>query len=233
MHKRYLLASAALAVLAPGQAQARELYVTVLGGANWWESQRQTGTEPSTIINFETDTGFVIGGAVGLHLDKWLKGLRTEIEASYHRNNFDGNWITSESSVGTVDGSVSAFALMANVWYDVDIGSKVKPYLGGGAGWCRSHVNVEILTSDGATRSGDGTDSFDATGFCWQVGAGFNYPVMHGVDLGIGYRYRVEPRLTFKNDGGEFGGEGFGGEDPYTKDNNNHMVAINLTIDIE
>ena len=232
MHKRYLLTSAALAVIASGQAQARDLYLTVLGGGNWWESQRQTGTEPSTIINFETETGFVIGGALGLHLDKWLKGLRTEVEASYHRNNFDGNWITSESSVGTVDGSVSTFALMANVWYDIDVGSKVKPYVGGGAGWARSHVNIAIVTTGGSTRSNTGTDAFDANGFCWQLGAGLNYPIMPGVDVGIGYRYRVDPRLTFKS-GGEFGGEGFGGEGPYTKDNHSHTVAINLSIDID
>ena len=231
MHKRYLLASAAIAVLASGgQAQARDLYVTVLGGANWWADQTQASGGEGTVINFDTDTGFILGGAVGLHLDNWLRGLRTELEASYRRNDFDGHWITSGSSTGSVIGQVSTFAVMANVWYDIDIGSKVKPYIGGGAGWGRSHVDAAILTSSGATRSGNGTTAFDASGFVWQLGAGVNYEIMPGVDVGVGYRYSVEPRLRFK-DGGEFGGEGFGGEG-YTLDNKNHSVAVNLTIDI-
>jgi opacity protein-like surface antigen len=232
MHKRYLLASAAIAILASaGQAQARDLYISVLGGANWWEDQSQAGGESNTVISFETNTGFVLGGAVGLHLDNWLRGLRTEVEASYRRNNFDGHWVNTETSSGAVDGSVSTFALMANVWYDIDLGSRLKPYLGGGAGWSRSHVDVVILTSSGATRSGEGTDAFDVSGFSWQLGAGVNYEVMPGVDVGLGYRFRVDPRLTFK-EGGEFGGEGFGGEDPFREDNHSHTVAVNLTIDI-
>lgn len=232
MNKRYLLATAAIAVLASaGQAQAKDLYVSVLGGANWWQDQTQASGESSTVIHFDADTGFVLGGAVGLHLDNWLHGLRAEIEASYRRNDINGHWATSESDTGTVRGHVSTFAVMANVWYDIDIGSKFKPYIGGGVGWARSHFDGAILTSSGATRSGEGTTSFDAAGFAYQLGAGFNYEIMHGVDLGIGYRFTVDPRLRFK-DGGEFGGEGFGGEG-YTLDNHNHSVALTLSVDID
>jgi OOP family OmpA-OmpF porin len=231
MNKRYLLATAAVTVLASvGQAQAGELYITVLGGANWWEDQSQS-TRPSTVIHFDADTGFVLGGAFGLHLDRWLHGLRAELEASYRRNEINGHWFSSETETGPVRGHVSTFAIMANVWYDIDIGSKVKPYIGGGVGWARSHFGGAILTSSGGTRSGEGTTAFDAAGFAYQLGVGFTYEIMRGVDLGLGYRYEVDPRLTFK-DGGEFGGESFGGEN-YTLDNRNHSVALTLTIDVD
>jgi OOP family OmpA-OmpF porin len=232
MNKRYLLATAAIAVLASaGQAQAKDFYISVLGGANWWEDQTQVSGDNTTVIHFDADTGFIVAGAVGLHLDNWLHGLRVEAEASYRRNEIDGPWATSDTETGTVIGHVSTFAVMANVWYDIDIGSRFKPYIGGGAGWARSHFDGAILTSSGATRSGEGTTAFDQAGFAYQLGAGFNYEIMPGVDLGLGYRFSVEPRLHFK-EGGEFGGEGFGGEG-YTLDNHNHSVALTLMIDID
>ena len=233
MSKRYLLASAAVATLAAtGQAQARDFYVSVLGGGNWWQDQSHAGGgESGTVLHFDADQGFMIGGAVGVHLDNWLRGLRTELEASYRRNRMNGQWSTSEGDTGAIIGHVSTFALMANVWYDIDIGTKFKPYVGGGAGWARSHIDVALFTSDGAGRPNPSSE-FDVSGFAWQIGAGINYPVMPGVDLGLGYRYSVEPGLSLKN-GGEFGGEGFGGENPFKIENQNHSVALTLTIDIE
>jgi len=232
MNKRLLLASAATVILASaGQANAGDFYVSVLGGANWWQDQSQVSGPNTTVINFDADTGFFIGGAIGLHLDRWLHGLRAEVEASYRRNDINGNWHTSDTETGTVDGHISTFSVMANVWYDIDLGSKVRPYIGGGVGWARSHFDGAILTSSGATRSGEGTTAFDQAGFAYQLGVGFNYEVMPGVDLGVGYRYTVDPRLHFK-EGGEFGGEGFGGEG-YTLDNRSHTVALTLTVDID
>lgn len=232
MNKRYLLASAAIAVLvSTGQAQAKDFYISVLGGANWWEDQTQRSGSYNTVIHFDADTGFILSGALGVHLDNWLHGLRGEVEASYRRNKLGGHWVTSSYSTGTVDGHVSTFAVMANVWYDIDIGSKVRPYIGGGAGWARSHVDAAIVTSSGFTRSSVGTTAFDAAGFAYQLGAGFNYEIQPGVDLGLAYRFSVDPRLHFK-DGGEFGGEGFGGEG-YTLSNHNHSVALTLKVDID
>ena len=225
MNKRILLASAAMAILASsGQAQARDFYVSVLGGANWWPSQtRVTTFGTSTTFHFNADTGFVVGGAVGVHLDKWLNGLRAEVEASYRRNRLNGHWVSSNSDSGALVGHVSTFSLLANVWYDIDCGSKFKPYVGGGAGWARTRFEAVRITSNGTDTSG--TTSFDASGFAWQLGAGVNYEVMPGVDLGLGYRFTVDPKL-------HLGGEGISTES-FTLDNQSHSVMVNLTIDID
>lgn len=234
MKKRYLLASAAVAALASsGQANAGDFYVSVLGGANWFADQSVLITD-STAVNFdyEADTGFIVGGAIGVHLDKWAHGLRAELEASYRRNDLSGHWISSGSDTGAINGNVSTFALMVNAWYDIDIGQKFVPYVGGGVGWARQRADVELLTSSGALRTAGATELENA-GFAWHVGVGFNYPVSPGVNLGVGYRYGSDPNLTGFKEGGEFGGEGFGGEGNYSVDHENHSVAINLTVDID
>jgi opacity protein-like surface antigen len=234
MRKRYLLASAAVAALASsGQADAGDFYVSVLGGANWFADQSVLITE-STDVNFdyEGDTGFIVGGAIGVHLDKWAHGLRAELEATYRRNDLNGHWISSGNDTGAIEGNVSTFALMVNVWYDIDIGQKFVPYVGGGAGWARHHAEIALLDSGGTLRS-NGTTQLENSGFNWHIGVGFNYPVSPGVNVGVGYRYGSDPNLTGFKEGGEFGGEGFGGEGNYSVDNENHSVAINLTVDID
>jgi OOP family OmpA-OmpF porin len=225
MNKRYLLATAAAAVLASsGQAQARDLYVSVLGGGNWWQSQSRVTTDDSTVFHFDADTGFVLGGAVGVHVDRWVQGLRLELEASYRRNKLAGHWSSSDTEVGALTGHVSTFALMANVWYDIDCGSRFKPYVGGGAGWARSHFDAVRFTSSGNRTSG--TTSVEASGFAWQLGAGVNYEVMPGVDLGLGYRFVVDPKL-------HLGGEGSPFDTRFSLDNQSHSVELSLTIDID
>jgi opacity protein-like surface antigen len=223
--KRTLLATSALALIAgsSGQANADGFYVSILGGANFMQdnSGAQGGGLSGTSYKFDPDTGFVIGGAVGLHLDKWLKGTRIEFEASYRHNDVGGSWTNFSvpffNSSGPVSATMSNFAVMANVWYDIDVGQKWVPYLGGGAGWDQARFNGVFVGS---------TASFNVerNGFAFQVGGGINYPIQDGVNLGIGYRYFRGPDI--KNNI-------FVGKNnlPASFDNENHAVVVNLTID--
>jgi opacity protein-like surface antigen len=236
LNKRTLLASSALAVIASaGQAQAGDFYISVFGGANFEKS-----TSNSTQVFFLTgaadtvdpDTGFVLGGAIGVHLDKWLNGLRAEIEADYRRNKLEGHW--SEGSAvfgptgGPISGHSSTFALLANVWYDINIGQKWVPYIGGGAGWGRSTFDGALAQTFG-TRLSSNTFHVENSGFVFQLGAGVNYPIQDGVNLGIGYRYFRGPSI--KNN--VFVGKGGGFPLAVNGENDNHSVMVNLTIDVD
>ena len=200
------------------------MYLSVFGGANLLQDQSVLGTS-RTEFSTSTDTGFVLGSAVGTSLDKWAKGLRAEVEVSYRRNDLAGDWARTFIPVsGVIEGNESTFSIMANVWYDIDIGSKVRPYVGGGAGWARSQLDgVQITTfafgpvPPSVNRSG----SIDTNGFAWQLGAGINYEVMPDVDLGIGYRYMDAPNVDafFFGKGGKL-------------KSNNHAVQVSLTIGI-
>lgn len=230
-NKKLWLATTAIALLGSiPQAQADGLYVSVFGGANFVaEESAAVDVGPgSTTETFSSDpdTGFVIGGVIGTHLDKWAKGLRTEIEVAYRRNDVGGTWFDGDGSssfeAGFIDANVSTFTIMANAWYDINIGSKVVPYVGGGVGWARSQAKVAFIET--TPTSGDfDTDVIENSGFAWQLGLGFNYEVAPDVDVGIGYRYLVTPKfaefLLVNTDGDH--------------DNvQNHAVQINLTVGI-
>jgi opacity protein-like surface antigen len=231
--KRILLASSALAVLAGAQqAQAAsDMYVSVFGGANFLQDESQVFNTGSSSFSSDPDTGFVIGGAIGTHLDNWAKGLRVELAANYRRNDVGGVWTTSTGSTGGFfDANMSTFAIMANAWYDIDIGSKVRPYVGGGVGWARNSAEIVRIRTFDSTTTGLNTvvssNSFDKSGFAWQLGLGINYEVAADVDVGIGYRYFVGPRA---GDGGE-GFVSFNSDSRH--DNENHAVQVNLTVGI-
>lgn len=243
--KRVWLATTALALLAGAtQAQAGEMYVSVFGGANWLNDSSANHTEDTVPSNTDSyrwntdaDTGFVLGGAIGTHLDKWQKGLRVELEASYRRNDVGGGWTLAEDNsstinTGAIDANMSTFAIMANVWYEHDMGWKIRPYIGGGAGWGRAHFDGALtsgFTSGGEGANGDTTFDVSNDGFAWQLGAGFNYEASPGVDVGLGYRYFSGPDFI---EPFEVAASGPSSESFGRVENRNHSVMVNLTVDI-
>lgn len=139
--------------------------------------------------SFDYDAGFNIGGAVGY---RWPFSLRTEVELSYRQNSIDTATVTI-AGIGTISGSVSdsdvsAFAFMANAWYDIDTGSNFIPYIGGGLGGAR--IDVDLA----------GTE-FDDTVFAWQIGAGLGYKVTPGVVVSVDYRWLATTDPAFEDPG--------------------------------
>jgi opacity protein-like surface antigen len=233
--KRILLASSAFAVLAAAQqAQAAsDMYVSVLGGANFVQDQSRSFNSGSSSFSIDPDTGFVIGGVIGTKLTNWAKGLRVEMEASYRRSDMGGAWTTSSGSTGGfLDGNLSTFSIMANAWYDIDIGHKIVPYIGGGFGWARSHAEVgrvqTFYNSTGTTYDFEGSVDRQNTGFAWQLGLGFNYEVAPDVQVGLGYRYVVGPKFGDSNN--DSGLVTFNSDSRV--DNDNHAVQVNVTVGI-
>jgi opacity protein-like surface antigen len=205
---RVLLASTALALFAGvGQAQADDdLYLDFFGGANFLaDDSGNFGALYST----DADTGFVVGAAFGTELTNWAKGLSTELAVSYRRNDLGGTW---SGGLTAIEGNMATFAILVNTWYEFNVGSKFRPYVGGGAGWGR--MNGDLIFT-GGSRFVDVSN----TGFSWQLGAGIHYEVMEDVDVGIGYRWFRGPELEF-----------FGGSNDI--DNENHEVSVNLKIGI-
>lgn len=228
--KRVLLASSALALFAGAQeAQAGDLYLSVFGGANFLKDSSgfvSSGAPFTTLaINADSDTGFVLGGAIGARLENWAKGLSAELEVSYRRHDIGGtgsfgSYFTGTGS-GVLDMNQSTFAIMANAQYEFNVGSKARPYIMAGVGWARSKVDGAIV---GTETQATFTDEHN--GFAWQLGAGFNYEVQPGVDLGVGYRYLEGP------DNDIF----FNGKIATLSqkiENKNHSVMVNLKINID
>jgi opacity protein-like surface antigen len=155
----------------------------------------------------EPDTGFVVGGAIGYDLCCWLPGLRGELEVAYRRNKLTGyhedgtdnlaSTLQVSDNNGPIDGTMSSFTLMANVWYDFDLGG-FNPYFGGGVGWGHSRYRATYIDALPATDVVLGAVNETDTGFAYQLGAGFRIPIDHGVRLGVGYRYTDLGKFEFQ-----------------------------------
>lgn len=224
--KTLLAASTALALVAAAPAaNAGDIYVSVFGGANFLANDSGVTAENESSGHWtqDADTGFVLGGAVGTSLDRWAQGLSAEVEVAYRRNDLGGNWSEpSESEFGYLTGNMSTFSVLANVWYEFDIGTKARPYIGGGVGWARVNADmVAVSTSDGVATDTDTNDTFRNNGFAYQLGVGFHYEVSPGVDLGLGYRFFDGPNFH----------EFFESEDGALS-NQNHAVQVDLKINI-
>jgi opacity protein-like surface antigen len=238
--KSILAATTAVALVLMGTpAKADGFYISAFGGLNFQpgSSGSQSGTSgiytTTTSFSEDADTGFVIGGSIGVELTKWAQGLRTEVEVSYRRNDRSGDHllelfygtIDEDTASGPINGNLSNFSILANVWYEIDTGWKIRPYVGGGAGWARSRLEatapVTIDSVENIAPDNWFTTEQEQNGFAFQLGAGFNQTVAPGVDVGIGYRYfngpNFDPIFINKNL-------------PVGFDNENHSVLVNLTI---
>lgn len=178
---------------------------TVFGGASWLNSVDVDGDSGSQYeginADFDFDTGFLIGGAVGFTFVDWA---RTEIEIAYA--SYDVSGISLSTNGGTdldnIDANFNALTLMGNMWFGFNMlplvgdpvntagsGLGVSPYFGGGIG-------VGFVSNDGDTAD---TYSFndDTTGLAWQVGAGIRWNFASNIGLDLGYRYRNVTNVSF------------------------------------
>jgi len=132
----------------------------------------------------EFEAGFVVGGAVGYH---FFDGFRTEANLSFRQADLD----EVSAAGGTLEGAgdASVLALMANVYYDLDLGFAVKPYLGVGIG-------VGFIDVDPGSSNILIVDD-NATEFAWNLMAGASVRASEHIDLSLGYRYlgTTDPRL--------------------------------------
>lgn len=168
-----------------------------------------------TEVGWETDfnSGYALAGAIGKDYG-WLRG---ELEVAYQSNGVDshagvtaagialdgedaGVLITGSPNLGVTvgdlvadgQGDVKTLFVMANVFYDLDLGGRFKPYIGGGAG-------VGFADVDYAP-SGVPIIQDKSTAFAYQAMAGVAYAVAPSVDLTVGYRYRATTDLGVEAD---------------------------------
>jgi opacity protein-like surface antigen len=230
--KLRLLASSAIAALslaAPAYASS-DIYVSVFGGGNWQVDDKFHAATAPTVsadtltFNPNSETGFIVGGAVGYSFTQWVPGLRAEAEVAYRENHVKGNWVSNIGtptafSSGTLDYDHSTFSVLANAWYDFQI-ADVHPYLGGGIGWARTRLNGDFIDitaplSKPLVRAHD-------DGFAWQLGGGIKFDISPSMQLGVGYRYFKGPDVTV--------GSGFAANSAVGNVNDeNHSVLAELT----
>ncbi len=236
MKYRLLTSTAVSALLAASSfAYAEGMTLNIFGGLNFAGEEKFDGkiiTNSSTgsfatktegisgVADFDADTGYIFGGAIGY---KWDNGLILELESAYRRNQLDivaigeefgtkhfftpftknsisdtKTFLGPEVGLHGDEGHISAVSLMANAWYEFNLANQQwKPYIGGGVGiaWLDMHglANGGYGTNDSSTSviGFHGTES----GFAWQLGAGIGYEFAPGKQVTFDYRYFNGPSM--------------------------------------
>ncbi|HVT24011.1 MAG TPA: outer membrane beta-barrel protein [Rhizomicrobium sp.] len=203
-----------------------------MSGKNFTRTTAAYYTGQSTqSVDTAFKTGFVLGGNAGI---EWGSGLRTELELAFRQNSSKnharlrthyryqfftyistgegGGYTTITTAQGGQDNRVPAnlkmraWSLMANAWYDFDLGLPVTPYVGGGLGMAMVKISGDLGRYDGSTLSILRLHEKNDTVFAWQVGAGVSIPISDNMKLFADYRYFAANDAHLKIEPGFHGG---------------------------
>jgi len=182
---------------APGLATAHDgFYLGIEGGANFVFDQTlriyganrplrpiPDGTPVST-VGF--DTGFAAGFFGGYAFEN---GFNLELEIA-HRDNVLGDVTLANGEPSQrVGGHEFAVAAFGNVWYEFLKGYRLRPYLGGGAGYARVAIrDPEVDNLPGFQDGSNLRSDFDAV-FAFQAGGGLRYDLTPKLTASVDYRF--------------------------------------------
>lgn len=186
-----LLFSAGIVLpMAAGAQETGRVYIEGRGGVTFLPDD-ETSDETGFTVKEEYDTGYNVGAAVGY---AGPRGLRGDIEVRYRHNDLDKFTIIEDAGFGVANGlgdldgldlefdaQVSSLAAMANLYYDIDLGFPVTPFIGGGIGFANVDVEATVL---GETFIDD-----DDTVFAYQGTAGLTYDINGSFMLSLAYQY--------------------------------------------
>lgn len=187
------------------------IYVELGAGAGWYDDALWTFADQTHDNDFKS--GAVYRLAAGTRLPY---GFRGELELAY-RTNGSKDTVLSINGPFDLDGKVTAQSVMANVFYDFNIG-RVKPFLGAGIGWAHLDLNTSFPGFDFV--QADGTDDR----FSYQLMAGASLPLTALTSLTLRYSFfdTVGDKMTVFNTG--LGATSI--DAPYS----NHSVTLGLRI---
>lgn len=184
--RRLLLAAACLSGV-PLIAHAQPiqgLYVGGGGGLNILESEQIRGATAGGVnVPYSGGIDFK-NGYLGLGSVGWAfgNGVRVELEGSYRYNQLAG----APSGSVAQSGHEQKYGAMANVLFDMDIGSRyVFPYVGAGAGYQWVRENDDLTLTNGSAHF-SGTEG----GFAYQAIGGAAFPIPGVVGLSVTAEYR-------------------------------------------
>ena len=191
--KKYLslLALLASASFVTVPAQAANTYVSAMGGISWMGTTR-FAEEPWSVkvdeapagSDVELHSGANFLGAVG----RKSGHIRVEAEAGYQKHNlmsvlrFFGPAYTPDTPAFVVKGSLSVTSLLANAYYDCDLGKKIQLYATAGVG--PAWISLRDVAKPGYKGY-----NMNVSVFAWQAGAGLTVPVSNKVKVDLRYRY--------------------------------------------
>ncbi|EHL99617.1 putative outer membrane protein, partial [Acetobacteraceae bacterium AT-5844] len=200
-----LLAATMLALPLAAQAQpVNGVYIGAGAGVNFLQGTdidvqggaanflRANGVSPSGKADF--DVGFAGVLSVGYGFGN---GFRIEAEGNFRTNDVDK--LSGYRGFGPLRsaGTVRSYGVMANTFYDFNVGWPVVPYVGVGAGYVwTEYDDVRATAANGGNIRIDGDDGQ----FAYQAIAGLSLPISAVPGLAITAEYRflgtLQPEIS-------------------------------------
>jgi opacity protein-like surface antigen len=237
----------------------RSWYVRIDGGYSWNGAPDISEDQVSTycgvcvvattfdLTNTKFDNTWSFGGGVGMHFSNRIRGDIT------YDHRFSGD-VSGDLTGGNLDGtrnfSLESDVVLANLYYDFDLGRRFTPYIGGGIGFAHHNTGSGTVDTCGCTigtiDSGSNTDfaaalmagvSIDLWGGQQVVaGGGMKDGPMY-VDTGRKLALDIGYRFLWLGDAetGAVNGVMVGGtvsDDPTVHDIHAHELRIGLRYDI-
>ena len=171
-------------------AESGDWYVSLFAGAVWTNGVDTDFYGDDYSVNF--DPGYTLGVAVGTHV---FDNLRGEVELSYGRVEATEYSDNGGATFDPAEGSLSTLYLLGNLWYELDTGSTVTPYIGGGIG--AGYATADTSFNGNSYGYGPG-----GVGLAYQLGAGVQFGLTDSIAVDVGYRYKSILGVDFDDNDG-------------------------------
>ena len=171
-------------------------YVSGNIGASWLSNADFDGSVPGIRFSSEVefDTGIHLGAAFGYDFGEF----RVEGEFGYQSHEFEEMTDFELNGIPRsdvdADGDIDAFIFLINGFYDIDTGTKLTPYLGGGIGFARLEIK-DLFVGGVDIRIVRGDD--DDTVFAYQLAGGIAYEITEEIFADLSYRYVATSESDF------------------------------------
>ncbi len=232
-----LLAAFLVAGMWSAPVQAADHYVSGMAGISWFQDAeiQRVYHEEGDYDNYKEEMGFdsglTLAGAIGCDYGS----TRLEAEIGYQKNDVDGftsSWDgNGESEYAVENGKATVLSLMANGYYDIDLGG-VELYAMAGVGVAQ----VNLQWDDYENVPYDGRSDFDTNyevnevAFAYQLGAGLAIPVSDGVMIDARYRYFATTDFSFGDDRDELGN--YYPDQSYNMNLSSHSALLGLRVNL-
>lgn len=174
-------------------AFAADHYVSGNVGMSWFgDSTVESPLADTELGKYKFDSGLTVLGAVGCDYGSY----RLEAEAGYQQNDLDSivSSVDGTETTAAAAGDASVLSLMANGYYDIDLGG-VDLYATAGVGVAQ--VNLDDVRDEGDAED-TGVTLHENT-LAYQLGAGLAIPIGSNVMLDARYRYFATTDFTMLN----------------------------------
>jgi opacity protein-like surface antigen len=187
-----LAGAAAVALLAAGQAAYAlegDPYFSIAGGLNFVPPMTLNSTTSPLSASprvLDFDTG-VAGSVAAGH--SFGGNFRAEGELSFRWNGLGMVTVQGEGTATLNSGSVAAFGIMANGWFDIPTATRVTPYVGGGVGAARVSLKMDTDVTGAPCSCQELDISASDWALAYQLGAGVAVGLHNGATLTFDYRF--------------------------------------------